>query len=422
MKPLHFFFIATLGIVSQGSAALEIVYKTVESFGDGSSETEAVRWAQINALQKVTGSANVVSEWASEGLTTDSNGTGTRENYALKILKTAAGVIRSYEIKRTSFNESENLWTAVLEVTILDIDRTTGRKSIFIPAAIAKSKSVKIFAKHLTASMKSQLASSRKFSLFERNLDENIDFKLDSILKNPLIPLSYKVFSNEGYPLEFVLTANIETASIKVKEWKPSSNLMSVKVPAVSVGVSYQIIDVFSSKVGFQDIANFTLGPKDYENSEQRVNESNISLLTADIIGSRIVNKILDAIYPAIITSISDENTISLNFGSDFNEKGDVFEIYRRGSRIYDPYTEEFISWDEKFIGKVRLTRVLSKLSFGEIEASSGNLKLIKSEISEKSRQFVAYKIIDLRKKSNFDADKIKKRLSDQKKLIEQEF
>ena len=422
MKPLHFFFIATLGLISQGSGALEIVYRTVESFGNGTTEKEAVRWAQINALQQVTGSANVVSEWADEGLTTTNQGTSTKESYALKVLKTAAGIIRSYEIKRTSFNESENLWTAVLDVTVLDIDRTTGRKSIFIPTAVAKSKSAKIFASHLTASIKSQFASSRKFSLFERNLNENIESELDSILKNPMIPLSYKVFSNEGYPLELVLTANIETASITLKEWKPSSNLMSVKIPAVSIGVSYQIIDVFSSKIEFQNIANFSLGPKDFENSEQRVNESNISLLTADIIGSRIVNTILDAIYPTILTSISDENTISLNFGSDFNEEGDIFEIYRRGSRIYDPYTEEFISWDEKLIGKVRLTRVLSKLSFGKIEASSDNLKLIKSEISEKSRQFIAYKIIDSQKKANTSADTIKKTFSDRKNLIEQAF
>lgn len=422
MKPLQFFLMAILGVVSQGAEALEIVYKTVEAFGNGNTETEAVSWAQINAIQQVTGSANVVSEWADESLTTNYEGTSTQESYALKILKTAAGIIRSYEIKSTSYNESENLWTAVLNVKVLDVDRTTGRKSIFIPAAIAKSESAKSFAKHLTASIKSQLASSRKFSLFERNLNENIDSELDSILKNPIVPLSYKVFSNEGYPLELVLTTNIETASIKVQEWKPSSNLMSVKIPAVSVGVSYQIIDVFSSKVEFQDIANFNLDPKDFENSELRINESNISLITADIIGSRIVNKILDAIYPAIITSISDENTISLNFGSEFYQKGDVFEIYRRGSRIYDPYTEEFISWDEKLIGKVRLTRVLSKLSFGIIEASEDNLKLIKSEISGKSRQFVAYKMIGSQEKANVGADTIKKKLSDRKTSIEQEF
>ncbi|MFP6596271.1 MAG: hypothetical protein VCC01_02340, partial [Candidatus Hydrogenedentota bacterium] len=92
------------------------------------------------------------------------------------------------------------------------------------------------------------------------------------------------------------------------------------------------------------------------------------------------------------------------------------------GSRIYDPYTEEFISWDEKLIGKVRLTRVLSKLSFGIIEASEDNLKLIKSEISGKSRQFVAYKMIGSQEKANVGADTIKKKLSDRKTSIEQEF
>jgi hypothetical protein len=135
-----------------------------------------------------------------------------------------------------------------------------------------------------------------------------------------------------------------------------------------------------------------------------------------------VVKKILDAIYPAVITSVSEENLVSINYGSEFYKKGDRLKIYRRGDRIYDPYTREFISWDERLIGTTVVTRTIPKLSFGKLEANQDDIALIREEISGKSRQFIAYKIPTSENTTKVKKTKIKKKVNRLEEETEKDF
>ena len=382
-----------LGFIGPGLEALEIVYKTVESVGEGKTESEAIRWAQINAVQEVTGSMNSVSEWASEGYEKTSGRASVKSNYEIKVSKEAAGLIRSYEVVDTSYVKGKEVWLARLSVSVLDVDKSAGRKSMFVPAILANNKTQQAFADQVTGSIKSNLVSSRKFSVFERQLDPAIKVEIDSIIENPMLPLSDKIIAKNTFPVELILALKIEGITLKIREWTLSPNLRPVRAPESSISISYQVIDVVTSKIEFQDLATFEFGQQEFNESQVRVSEGNLAVVTAGLVGELIVQKILDAIYPAVITSISDNNQVSLNFGSEFYNDGDEFEVYRRGDGIYDPYTKEFISWDEQFLGKLVLTRTLPKLSFGRMEAPEENLVLIREELSDRSRQFVVYKV-----------------------------
>ena len=393
MKIRTVFMLLALGFICPGLEALEIVYKTVESVGEGKTESEAIRWAQINAVQEVTGSTNAVSEWASEGYEKTSSRTSVKSNYEIKISKEAAGLIRSYEVVDTSYVKGKEVWLARLSVSVLDVDKSAGRKSTFVPAILTKNTTQQAFADQVTRSIKSNLVSSRKFSVFERQLDPAIKAEIDSIIENPMLPLSDKIIAKNTFPVELILAVKIEGITLKIREWTLSPNLLPVRAPESSISISYQVIDVVTSKIEFQDVATFEFGQQEFNEYQVRVSEGNLAVVTAGLVGERIVQKILDAIYPAVITSISDNNQVSLNFGSEFYNDGDEFEVYRRGDRIYDPYTKEFISWDEQFLGKLVLTRTLPKLSFGRMEAPEENLARIREELSDRSRQFVVYKV-----------------------------
>ena len=190
----------------------------------------------------------------------------------------------------------------------------------------------------------------------------------------------------------------------------------------MSARINYQIIDMYTSETKFHDVARIRLTQADFTASGQAVNEGNIGSLSAEIISTRMVDKILDAIYPVILTSISEDNQVSLNFGSEFNKKGDVFKIYRRGDRIYDPYTEEVMTWEESFMGEVKVTRTLPKVSFGEISGNEQDLNRIREELTERSRQFVAYKISKSSASSSKMKKKVRKEISEEKKALEEEF
>ena len=422
MKKYLVFMLLIPGALCQGISALEVTYKTIEVLGTGSSRDEAVTWAQINAIQMVTGTKISASIEAERGLSSDEKGSKFFQSSYVDVSKETAGVIRSSEIKSVLYNKELQEWNAILMVTVLDLERAGGRKAIVISDLRAEKRSLRPFARDLTGLLKSKLTSSRKFSVLEQNLGTKFRQELDAIIENPLLSLTEKVIVKNGLPPDLVLVGKVEAVSLKLTEIAPSSDLIRIKIPDVSARVNYQIIDIYTSETKFHDVARIRLTQADFSASGQTVNEGNIGSLSAEIISSRMVDKILDAIYPVILTSISEDNQVSLNFGSEFNKKGDVFKIYRRGDRIYDPYTEEVMTWVESFIGEVKVTRTLPKVSFGEISGNEQDLNRIREELTERSRQFVAYKISKSSASSSKMKKKVRKEISEEKKALEQEF
>ena len=422
MKKFLIFMLLIPGALCQGISALEVTYKTIEVLGTGSTRDEAVLWAQINAIQMVTGTSISASMSAQEGLSSDNTGSRTYQKSFVDVSKETAGVIRASEIKSTLYNKELEEWNAILIVTVLDLERAAGRKTIAVSDLRSEKRNFRAFARDLTGNLKSKLTASRKFSVIEQNLGKKFRKELDAIIENPLLSLTEKVIVKNGLPPDLVLVGKVESVSLKLNEIAPSSDLIRIKIPDVSARINYQIIDVYTSETKFHDLARVNLTQADFVGRGQTVNEGNIGSLSADIIGTRIVDKILNAIYPVILTSISEDNQASLNFGSEFNKEGDVFEIYRRGDRIYDPYTEEVMTWEESFMGEVKVTRTLPKVSFGEISGNEQDLNRIREELTERSRQFVAYKIAKSSASSSKIKKKVRKEISEEKKALEEEF
>lgn len=422
MKHAHFTLFLFLGTICQGAYSLEVNYKTVEVLGTGDTRSDAIQWAQINAIQLVTGSNYSVSQSIESTLSSSDGVSKTGSSSSLNISKETAGIIRSSKIKSTIYNKQFNEWNAVLSVTVLDLDRSTGRKSISVSNLKADKRDLKKFAGHITSSIKSKLTASRKFLVVEQNLGKKFTRELEGILENPLLPLSEKIIVDKGLPSELIVIGKVESASFEIKKIALSPDFRPVLVPSASISVNYQIIDVLTSETKFYDITNVDLKNSDFLKSQTPVTNENIASLSAEIVGARMVEKILDAIYPAVITSVSDENLVSLNYGADFYKEGDQLSIYRRGDRIYDPYTKEFISWDERLIGKATVRRTLPKLSFGTLEATEEDLILIRGELSDKSRQFVAYKISAPQRTTRVKKGKINKKMRQREEKIEKEF
>ena len=120
------------GALCQAISALEVTYKTIEVLGTGSSRDEAVTWAQINAIQMVTGTKMSASVEAERGMSSDEKGSRFFQNSFLDVSKETAGVIRSSEIRSVLFNKELQEWNAILVVTVLDLERASGRKAIAI--------------------------------------------------------------------------------------------------------------------------------------------------------------------------------------------------------------------------------------------------------------------------------------------------
>ena len=145
-----------LGWVVQGAHALKVNYKTVEVRGTGDTRSDAIQWAQINAIQLVTGSNYSVSQTLESSLSSTDGVSKTGTSSNIDISKETAGIIRSSKIKSAIYNEHLSEWNAVLSVTVLDLDRSTGRKSISVSTLRADKRALEKFAGYLTSNIKSQ--------------------------------------------------------------------------------------------------------------------------------------------------------------------------------------------------------------------------------------------------------------------------
>jgi hypothetical protein len=106
-----------------------------------------------------------------------------------------------------------------------------------------------------------------------------------------------------------------------------------------------------------------------------------------------------------MVTAVNDKS-ITLNQGGDLIKKGAVYEVFKRGEKIYDPYTKESLGRDEHLIGTLKITRVNPKFSKaqwldGNIDELTQSFKVGKFVIRKKYA--AANNNADVNTKKNID-------------------
>jgi hypothetical protein len=134
------------------------------------------------------------------------------------------------------------------------------------------------------------------------------------------------------------------------------------------------VLEPTTAQVKLQKNIVLSFNSSDYSQLKSNVEKQNIDFLTAELSARSITKTILDAIYPVLLTSISEDNQVTLNFGQDFLNVGEKYEIYQRSNAINDPYVQENISWDQNLVGEVLVTRTLPKMSFGLISTKDKDI------------------------------------------------
>jgi hypothetical protein len=59
--------------------------------------------------------------------------------------------------------------------------------------------------------------------------------------------------------------------------------------------------------------------------------------------------------------------TAYVNYGNKSLSVGDTFAIYKRGKRLRDPYSGEFLEYTQEKIGVLKITQTFPKYSVGEV-------------------------------------------------------
>jgi hypothetical protein len=132
---------------------------------------------------------------------------------------------------------------------------------------------------------------------------------------------------------------------------------------SASATVSLRLIDVGSDQVKYAGTDVFNFGDDDIPKGG---GATAIGTRLLEVAAERITESMLDAIYPLSLVSV-DGDVVTLNQGGDTLRVGNLYELYRYGEKIIDPYTRESLGRSESLVGEVSIERVNPKTSIGRI-------------------------------------------------------
>ena len=220
-------------------------------------------------------------------------------------------------------------------------------------------KSMRRFENYFRRGLENYATQTRRFAIVDRSFIEEQNQELNFLLGqagsgneisgSPTEELA-KIANRVG--TDYLITGVVEKASSTIRSYKMNSGKV-IKTPEVDVRITYRIIDVASSQIKFADTEKVFLEDVSLEN-------------VADILSKRIGEKILNAIFPIYVLSVSGDE-VTLGQGGDTIEKDGIYSLIQLGDEIFDPYTRESLGQKEIVVGAVRIVGTQAKLSTGKI-------------------------------------------------------
>lgn len=81
-----------------------------------------------------------------------------------------------------------------------------------------------------------------------------------------------------------------------------------------------------------------------------------------------ITENIVVTVYPPIIIDYQQAaGTVIVNYGDVFFERGETYDVIRKGEPVKDPTTGEIVAHREEHLGRIKITEVEERASHGEV-------------------------------------------------------
>lgn len=374
--------IATFALSVPFCAFCEWVYVPSTGEGSGLTRKEALQEAlsdavgRINGIAIATKSRDELKELAtsrdnrstiltsqSTKKTVDSSTAGMVKRY--KILRedpNENGVVRitiEAEIARYEAKESNRLRLAVLEFTSSNVNYA-------IPGATIEAATVSRRFRH---GVVNDLTSFRKFAIIDREFNKGRQIELER-LSSGKVTDEDRVRMGLELAADFVLVGKLEEFSIGEQDVKFLSG-ESAKTIAAKLNVLYRLVDLASGVTVLAQSSETNLRVPVFA-SDRAVETAVAEVLKST--AAQVSARILQTIYPVKVIEVGEE--LVLNMGGETLREGQRMNVYNLGKRLKDPYTGEFLGYEEIGAGVIQITRVLPKVAYAAVSSKGADIKL----------------------------------------------
>jgi len=392
------------------TAHSEVIYVETNAKGSGENFEVALKKAFSRAVSKING-VNVESESVLKTIdksvtTNDGSSASLTRDLQQTINEKTKGSIKTFKILNES-TDINGIVNVEIKATIAKfaLSKSAKRKRIaVVPFRLNVGRvdlqnfSPEDFRELLNQKFSTYLVQTRKFTVLDREFDEEIKGELSNLADSENIDDQVKI--GQALFADYIVVGRVDNLEIKEVEKKFLTSDTVVKKTMGLLNFSYRIIDVPTTQIKYSSSVNLEVNLK--KQNQPLVYLSDMTAQNAGV-------EVMYAIYPILVEKIEDD-MLFLGQGGNQIKIDDDFTIYERtDSKIKDSYTGETLGNVEKVVGKATIIDSNSKFSVAQIIEQ-------KYDLSEdfKPRKYMVKPIKKVKKKKNSSKTKKKKKAIDQ--------
>ena len=383
----------------------KIIYVEKQVTGIGENYKMALRDAireaisQVNGVTQETNSLIKTIEKTISDNEGDDNFSST--DFQETIKEKSKGSVKSYEILNKSKN-LDGLYEIEIKATIAKfaLSKDANRKRIAIlpfrqtieSSSVDPSRSTRMLNQSLT----NYLVQTRKFTVLDRDFDDEVMSELNNLNESSNIEDQAKI--GQKLFADYILVGRLETFDVQEVEKKYLTSDRIKKTTTGMIDFNYRIIDVPTKQIKYASQLR-----EEINLNKQKQPVSFLSEQSSKKIGQEI----LYAIFPILIERIKGDIAY-LGQGGMQIKIGDIYDIYEMSDEVItDSRTGEKLGKMEFKVGQAEIIDKNAKFSIARISSND--------DLSENFKP-VKYYVKPVKAKKKEKKEKIKKK----KKKIDQ--
>ena len=336
------------------------------------------------------------------------------QKYLKELIDETKGGIKSYKIINKEINASGwHLIEVSAEVAFFNLPKEAMRvRMAAFPFRLYEIEGDhERFQRLLDQNINDYFVQTKKFTMLDRSFIEEVAKEQQTILDGKAPAIEMAKIGNE-ISADFILVGSVENFNINEKVTKILSSDQEIRRNEASIYMSYRLIDVATKQINYSNTIQYKIQLS--QNSEKP--DTEIISKISKILGEEI----LFSIYPVLVEKVVNGEIYLGQGGSQFT-KGEKYEIFQKGEKIIDSYTNEVIGNVETSIGLIEIVSVSSGYTKAKMFSEENNLP---KTIHQGKYIVRPIKQDDVNKEKSFKEkkEKIKKKREEKKKNLDKEF
>ena len=212
------------------------------------------------------------------------------------------------------------------------------------------------FRELLNQKFSTYLVQTRKFTVLDREFEEEIKGELSNLVESENIDDQVKI--GQALFADYIVVGRVDNLEIKEVEKKFLTSEKIIKKTMGVLNFSYRIIDVPTRQIKYSSSVNLEVNLK--KQNQPLVYLSDMTAQNAGV-------EVMYAIYPILVEKIEGE-LLYLGQGGNQIKLNDQYSLYERSDeKIKDSYTGETLGNVETKVGLVEIVDSNSKFSVAKI-------------------------------------------------------